>query len=272
MDIFFKGRRTEVQERFRKYATAKLGRIGKLDSKATRVDVEVSAERNPRQSDRRERVELTIRSRGPAIRAEAAADERFAAFDRAYARLEERLRRTSDRRKAARHGTSQPGRIPGLRTLADVAGIAVARVTGTPAADPEAGQAPDVELPGPAGPAARRGGGNGARPADEATPDAARWQSPDGSHDLAGVVPIQMEGDGPVVVREKFHPASPMAVDQALLEMELVGHDFYLFRDQQCGLPSVVYRRHGYQYGLIRLVEQGTPTDRGVAVRGAGRA
>jgi hypothetical protein len=71
-----------------------------------------------------------------------------------------------------------------------------------------------------------------------------------------GVVPIQMEGDGPVVVREKHHHALPMSVDQALLEMELVGHDFYLFRDEQCGLPSVVYRRHGYQYGLIRLVER----------------
>jgi len=58
------------------------------------------------------------------------------------------------------------------------------------------------------------------------------------------------------VVREKFHAATPVSVDQALFEMELVGHDFYLFRDEQCGLPSVVYRRHGYQYGLIRLVEQ----------------
>jgi Sigma 54 modulation/S30EA ribosomal protein C terminus len=65
-----------------------------------------------------------------------------------------------------------------------------------------------------------------------------------------------MEGDCPVVVREKFHAAAPVSVDQALFEMELVGHDFYLFRDEQCGLPSVVYRRHGYQYGLIRLVEQ----------------
>jgi hypothetical protein len=76
------------------------------------------------------------------------------------------------------------------------------------------------------------------------------------SAETGGVVSIEMEGDGPVVVREKFHAAEPVSVDQALLEMELVGHDFYLFRDEQCGLPSVVYRRRGYQYGLIRLVEQ----------------
>jgi hypothetical protein len=81
-----------------------------------------------------------------------------------------------------------------------------------------------------------------------------------GQPDVAGLVPIQMEGDGPVVVREKHHRAVPMSVDQALMEMELVGHDFYLFRDEQCGLPSVVYRRHGYHYGLIRLVEE-APAD-----------
>jgi hypothetical protein len=55
------------------------------------------------------------------------------------------------------------------------------------------------------------------------------------------------------VVREKAHDAKPMSVDQALHEMELVGHDFYLFADAECGLPSVVYRRKGYAYGVIRL-------------------
>ena len=55
------------------------------------------------------------------------------------------------------------------------------------------------------------------------------------------------------IVREKDHPAKPMTVDQALLEMELVGHDFYLFSDADSGKPSVVYRRHAYDYGLIRL-------------------
>jgi ribosomal subunit interface protein len=60
--------------------------------------------------------------------------------------------------------------------------------------------------------------------------------------------------DGPGrVVREKEHPAKPMTVDQALFEMELVGHDFYLFSDVDTGRPSVVYRRRAYDYGLIRL-------------------
>lgn len=55
------------------------------------------------------------------------------------------------------------------------------------------------------------------------------------------------------VVRTKEHPAKPMSVDDALYEMELVGHDFFLFHDEQTDKPSVVYRRHAYDYGLIRL-------------------
>jgi hypothetical protein len=72
----------------------------------------------------------------------------------------------------------------------------------------------------------------------------------------SGLVPIQMEGDGPLVLREKVHAARPMTIDQALLEMELVGHDFYLFHDRECDRFSVVYRRRGYDYGVIRLVEE----------------
>ncbi|WP_420715906.1 ribosome hibernation-promoting factor, HPF/YfiA family [Mycobacterium sp. 663a-19] len=55
------------------------------------------------------------------------------------------------------------------------------------------------------------------------------------------------------IVRTKEHRATPMSVDDALYEMELVGHDFFLFYDKESERPSVVYRRHGYDYGLIRL-------------------
>ena len=60
-------------------------------------------------------------------------------------------------------------------------------------------------------------------------------------------------GEGPMVVREKAHPAKPMSLDQALYEMELVGHDFFLFVDRDSDRPSVVYRRKGYDYGVISL-------------------
>ena len=67
------------------------------------------------------------------------------------------------------------------------------------------------------------------------------------------VGPITVTGDGPLVVREKSHAATPMTLDQALYEMELVGHDFYLFVDKESERPSVVYRRRGYDYGVIAL-------------------
>lgn len=67
------------------------------------------------------------------------------------------------------------------------------------------------------------------------------------------VGPIEVTGDGPLVVREKVHAATPMTLDQALYEMELVGHDFFLFVDKETKRPSVVYRRRGYDYGVIGL-------------------
>jgi ribosomal subunit interface protein len=57
------------------------------------------------------------------------------------------------------------------------------------------------------------------------------------------------------IVRMKEHPAEPMTVDDALFQMELVGHDFYLFLDKDSGRPSVVYRRKGYNYGVISLAQ-----------------
>ncbi|MDQ1682637.1 MAG: hypothetical protein QOH99_1178 [Frankiaceae bacterium] len=68
------------------------------------------------------------------------------------------------------------------------------------------------------------------------------------SNERLGVI-----GDGPLIVREKSFPASPVTLDEALFEMELVGHDFYLFVDKESGAPSVVYRRRGYDFGVIRL-------------------
>jgi ribosomal subunit interface protein len=239
VDIIFKARHTDVRERFRTHAAAKLAKIEKLDGKAIRIDVQVTAERNPRQADRRERVELTVTSRGPAIRAEAAADDRFAAFDLAFDKLESRLRRACDRRKG-RHGAHAAVRLTDL---------------------PEADLASDAELP-----AIRLGRGGGLLASNGAQAMAAMAAAADTADAAAGEaepaddetreVEIDMQGEGPLVVREKFHAAVPMSIDQALFEMELVGHDFFLFTDAGCAMPSVVYRRRGYQYGVIRLMEE----------------
>lgn len=57
------------------------------------------------------------------------------------------------------------------------------------------------------------------------------------------------------IVRRKSHPDTPMTVDEALYQMELVGHDFYLFHDSESDKPCVVYRRRAYDYGVITLGE-----------------
>ncbi|RCG27954.1 ribosome-associated translation inhibitor RaiA [Sphaerisporangium album] len=220
MDIIVKGRHTSVSDRFRDHVTTKLARIERLDNKLIRVDVEVSKEANVRATEDRERVELTIHSKGPAIRAEASADDRFAALDIALGKLEGRLRRIADRRKV-HHGNHCPPSVAALTSaLADTYEPLPEPLPAEPQAQEKAGRAP-------------RDSG---------------FEEP--------IVPIEMDGDGPLVVREKFHNADPMTIDQALLEMELVGHDFYLFRDKESGHPSVVYRRVGYAYGVLRLVEQ----------------
>jgi len=242
MEIIVRGRHITVPPRFREHAAAKLAKLEKLDQKAVRVDVEVSEERNPRQSDRSERVELTIRSRGPAIRAEASADDRYTALDLAFAKIESRLRRAADRRKI-KHGDKDnvTVRSPGV----------LSGVTSPTAATPTT-----VEpAPAPAEPESVRGG---AAPRLNGNPRAAEDTAggSEGSESDPSLVPIQMEGDGPLLVREKVHPAKPMTIDQALYEMELIGHDFYLFHDCECDRFSVVYRRRGYDYGVIRLVEE----------------
>ncbi|MFC4049357.1 ribosome hibernation-promoting factor, HPF/YfiA family [Actinomadura syzygii] len=217
MNITVRGRHTDVNDRFRRHVDNKLAKIERLNQKVIRVDVEVSEERNPRLADQRERVELTIRSRGPVIRAEAAADDRYGALDLALDKLESRLRRDSERRKG--HGGKGRAKLATMEPL------------------PEALPEPPAPVTRPAPPVR-----------DE--PEAVKV-SPD-----ENIVPIPMDGDGPVVVREKFHKAEPMGIEQALFEMELVGHDFFLYRDKATGHPSVVYRRRGWDYGVIRLVEE----------------
>jgi ribosomal subunit interface protein len=224
VEIVVSGRHTEVPERFRRLAEEKLLKIGQLAPKAHRTDVELSHERNPRQSQNCEKVEITVRGKGPVIRAEASAEDPAAALDLAFGKLLERLRRSRDRRKV-HHGRQTPRSV----RLAP--------------ADASANAPADGRADGRASAGAVVGGGVGAdlgADQDGADQDGA---DQDGAPD----------GVSPVVIRAKDHDAVPMTLDQALYEMELVGHDFYLFVDAESERPSVVYRRRGWSYGVIRL-------------------
>ncbi|QXE36587.1 ribosome-associated translation inhibitor RaiA [Streptomyces sp. GMY02] len=210
MDIVVKGRKTEVPERFRKHVAEKLKleKIQKLDGKVISLDVEVSKEHNPRQADRCDRVEITLHSRGPVIRAEAAASDPYAALDLATGKLEARLRKQHEKR----HNRRGNGRLSAAEVVEVVPDAAQLNANGQTAREEAAQAVPTTRI---------------------------------------GTLEVQ--GDGPLVVREKNHVAAPMTLDQALYEMELVGHDFYLFVDSDTKEPSVVYRRHAYDYGVIHL-------------------
>jgi ribosome-associated translation inhibitor RaiA len=192
------------------------------------VDVELSHETNRRQSKTCQRVQITLASRGPAIRAEASADSFYAALDSAVTKLEARLRRSADRRHDRQHGRTPIAAVASTpEELLGGAPVANGAATSTAVLD---GQ--DVD-------AAWR----------NASVDGAGAAADDG---LEGSWSVGDHGPGRVV-RIKEHAAEPITVDQALFQMELVGHDFYLFHDVDSSLPSVVYRRKGFDYGLLRL-------------------
>ena len=201
MDVVVSSRHCEVSERFREHVEDKLARLEKHDHRIIRVEVLLERERNARQPERQVRVELTAKSKGPILRAEAAAEDKMAALDLALDKMSAQMRRAADRRKVHR-GQHAP------ESVAQAMARTASPVTTAPV--------------------------NG---------DAAEHS----------VGPVAVDGDGPLVVREKTHAASPMTLEQALYEMELVGHDFYLFVDKESERPSVVYRRRGYDYGVISL-------------------
>src|SRR5690348_7465000 len=202
MDVVVSSRHCEISERFREHVEDKLVRLEKHDHRIIRVEVLLERERNARQPERQVRVELTAKSKGPVLRAEAAAEDKMAALDLALDKMSAQMRRAADRRKVHR-GQHAPESVHQAM--------------------------------------ARSGNGlNGVRPEDDHLVE----------HEVG---PVAVDGDGPLVVREKTHSATPITLEQALYEMELVGHDFYLFVDKESERPSVVYRRKGYDYGVISL-------------------
>lgn len=208
MEVVVVGRHTEVSDRFRTHAEEKVSKVLQFSPYAQRVDVEITRERNPRLAEQAERVELTVRAKGPVVRAEASSMERHAALDIALDKLFERLRRDRDRRKRSFSGRPRPEAtpLPSREELLE-----------KPAQPKVEEEMPEQTVPEP-----------------------------------GGVLETQL-GDSPVIIRQKLHESVPMSVDQAVTEMELVGHPFYLFVEEDTKQPCVVYHRHGWTYGVIRL-------------------
>ncbi len=222
MELNIVGRNLGVTDRFRAYAAEKSEKVTHLAERAISLDVKLSRHNEKNGNTGPDRVELTLVGKGPVVRAEADGSDKYAAFDVALGRLLERIRRAKDRRKVHR-GQRRP---TSLREATDVGFAEV----GVQAAAPEVleqvrtGSIPVIEEGQPA--------------------------------------PFTEEDEVycPVVIRRKVFASTPMTVDDALYFMELVGHDFYLFVDSESGRPSVVYRRKGWDYGLIGLDDRADAT------------
>ncbi|MCE1175171.1 MAG: ribosome-associated translation inhibitor RaiA [Propionibacteriales bacterium] len=202
MDVLITGRHCQIPDEFRTRVTEKIAAVEKLKDRIIRAEVQVSAHGSRRQPGESTQVEITLRGRGPVIRAEASAEDKTVAFDHAMERLMSQLRRASDRRKAHR---GLRGQLP----AEDVAAVAEA--------------APEPDEP-----------------------------------QVRNIAGLEVTGDGPLVVREKHFDATPLTLAQALDEMELVGHDFFIYVDADTGAPSAVYRRKAYDYGVIHLKLEAT--------------
>lgn len=200
MDVSITGRHLTVSESTREQVSDRLtATVSKLRERVIRTEVEFTAADSKGDPDGEIRCEITLRGKGPVIRATASAADKMQAFDRAEDRLKTQLRKAADRRKNHRG-------LRGARELAELSPVPAA----APQADPD-------EIP---------------------------------TREVAG---LQVTGDGPLVVREKRFTTVPLTLAQALDEMELVGHDFFLYVDAETGEPSVVYRRKAYDYGVIHL-------------------
>ena len=215
MEIVVTGRHTQIKQRFRDVVESKMNRVTAIAPDAQRVQIVLSHEGNPRQADTAKRVEITVIAGRTVVRAEASSADEFSALDMALDKLTLRLRRTRDRRKDHRRGYSDP--VP----------VDLGVVEPTPEVEETAEE--EVE-----------------EPTNSAADAVAAELGPGES------VEVQV-GDTPIVIRRKLHIAEPMTIDEALYEMELIGHDFFLFVNKETGRPSVVYHRHGWSYVVFEI-------------------
>jgi len=217
MDINIIGRNLGITDRFREYATEKSEKVSHLAERAISFEIKVSRHNEKLGGQNGDdRVELTLVGPKAVVRSEATGPDKYAAFDIALGKLLERVRRAKDRRKVHR-GQHRP---TSLRE-ASTGGFSAVGLEAAPVAVLD--QVRTGSLPAVSGESEEK---------SEAE-----------------------EEYCPVVIRKKVFASVPMTVDDALYYMELVGHDFYLFVDQETQRPSVVYRRKGWDYGVISLDE-----------------
>lgn len=215
MDITLATHGVNIPDRFRDYVTEKSDRVLSLAERAQVFQVKVSRENSSRRGASDDVVELTVIGKGPVIRAESKNPDKYVAFDQALDHLIERLRRAKDKRMV-HHGRHRS------ESLSELSAKGFSDIDVTPAS---------VEV--------LRSVATGSIPtvsADDRESSAPKEESP-------------------VVIRRKVFEPHVLTPEEAVDQMELVGHDFYLFLEKESNRPSVVYRRKGWNYGVISLGE-----------------
>ena len=208
MELKITTKNLTVSDRFKDYVSEKSGKVEQFSHRPQELNIKVTRYERSRNAGLEDQVELTVYEPGHVVRAEARADDKFAAFDMAFAKLLERLRRYADKHKVHRGGNHRHVGTSEL-TASDFAELDIT-------------------------------------PADHTL--------------LTGEIPVISTAEqddeaisSPLVIRAKEFERVPMSKEDAVGHMELVGHDFFLFHDQETDRPSVVYRRKGYNYGVISL-------------------
>jgi len=215
MDITLAAHGVAIPDRFRDYIDEKADKVLALAERAQNFQVKVSRENSSRGGASEDIVELTVLGKGPVIRAQAKSPDKYVAFDQALDHLIKRLRRAKDK-KMVHHGRQRP------ESLSELSATGFPGIDITPAS---------VEV--------LRSVATGSIAVisdDEKTVDSGAPENP-------------------VVIRKKVFEPHVTTPEDAVDYMELVGHDFYLFIDKETSMPSVVYRRKGWNYGVISLGE-----------------
>ncbi|MDR0951152.1 MAG: ribosome-associated translation inhibitor RaiA [Candidatus Ancillula sp.] len=226
MEIKVNGRHTVVPDAFKQTCEEKLAKIEAVAPKTQIVQVEVSHENNPKLSEVRLRVEITVYGEGPVVRSEAASADALTALDLATAKVFERLRRAHDKVTSKR-----AARISKLNEkVLEGAGFDVEHL--------------ENELKAEAR--------NTKEEAKRQGKELANEEALEGELAVGETVEAQL-ADTPVTIRRKVHAKENISIAEALERMELVGHDFYLFNNASTGRPAVIYRRKGWSYGVIEL-------------------
>jgi putative sigma-54 modulation protein len=177
MRLQVKGKNVEVSESIRNYAEEKLGKLERQLADPTKVELELTVEKNPSIADNHV-AEATIWTKGPTLRAREASSDMKASIDQLVDKLERQVTRYREKRMR-------------------------------------------------------------------------RWATGQDNGSIESIPLVANEDAEPVIVKTKQFAVKPMTPEEAVLQLELLGHDFFVFQNADSGEVNVVYRRRDGNYGLI---------------------